>query len=229
MNSGAIAQVMCGRMLPDTQNDLGLYGSDGRFATKETIWEARLGEAQMVTASGDETQSYEYNYLANFVDELNDFGDALQHDRASRRHRPGRPPRRANHLRRHRVGQDRPHRPGPEQYHTTAESHQQIHQHGRQIMTTTKTQPRPRVPFLTAPIGNGATTTPSLAIQSKSPQLALTGPASASAASVPHEHCHTTISGSHWPGLSQFRPDDRVSMPLTSHSSAPTTRFGGFG
>ena len=81
MNSGAIAQVMCGRMLPDTQNDLGLYGSDGRFATKETIWEARLGEAQMVTASGDETQSYEYNYLANFVDELNDFRDALQHDR----------------------------------------------------------------------------------------------------------------------------------------------------
>ena len=78
---GAIAQVMCGRMLPDTQNDLALYGSDGRFATKETIWEARLGSAEVVSASVNESQSYDYNYLANFVAELNDFRDALEQGR----------------------------------------------------------------------------------------------------------------------------------------------------
>ena len=82
MSSGIIAQVMCGRMLPDTQNDLALYGSDGRFATKETIWEARLGRAELVGVSGIQGDSYEYDYLANFVDELNDFRHALQHDRA---------------------------------------------------------------------------------------------------------------------------------------------------
>ena len=81
MSSGIIAQVMCGRMLPDTQNDLALYGSDGRFATKETVWEARLGQAEVVSATKNDAASYEYDYLANFVDELNDFRDALEHGR----------------------------------------------------------------------------------------------------------------------------------------------------
>ena len=82
MSSGTIAQVMCGRMLPDTQNDLALYGSDGRFATKETIWEARLGRAEVVNATRNESESYEYDYLANFVAELEDFRQALENGRA---------------------------------------------------------------------------------------------------------------------------------------------------
>ncbi len=81
MSGGTIAQVMCGRMLPDTQNDLALYGSDGRFATKETVWEARLGRAELVTATVNDNEAYEYDYLANFVAELNDFRDALESDR----------------------------------------------------------------------------------------------------------------------------------------------------
>ena len=81
MSSGTIAQVMCGRMLPDTQNDLALYGSDGRIATKETVWEARLGRMEVVSASTNASDSWDYNYLANFVAELNDFHDALAHDR----------------------------------------------------------------------------------------------------------------------------------------------------
>ena len=82
MTGGAIAQVMCGRMLPDTQNDLALYGSDGRFATKETVWEARLGRAEVVSAVENHSKSWEYDYLANFVAELEDFHDALDSDRA---------------------------------------------------------------------------------------------------------------------------------------------------
>ena len=81
MTSGTIAQVMCGRMLPDTQNDLALYGSDGRIATKETVWEARLGRMEVVSPTVSDTTSWDYDYLANFVAELNDFRDALQHDR----------------------------------------------------------------------------------------------------------------------------------------------------
>ena len=81
MSSGIIAQVMCGRMLPDTQNDLALYGSDGRFATKETIWEARLGQAEVVSATVNDSETYDYDYLANFVAELNDFRLALESDR----------------------------------------------------------------------------------------------------------------------------------------------------
>ena len=81
MTSGVIAQVMCGRMLPDTQNDLALYGSDGRIATKETVWEARLGRMEVVSATANDTAVWEYDYLANFVAELNDFRDALENDR----------------------------------------------------------------------------------------------------------------------------------------------------
>ena len=81
MTGGTIAQVMCGRMLPDTQNDLALYGSDGRIATRETIWEARLGRAEVVSATVNQSESYEYDYLANFVAELVDFHDALENDR----------------------------------------------------------------------------------------------------------------------------------------------------
>ena len=81
MSGGTIAQVMCGRMLPDTQNDLALYGSDGRFATRETVWEARLGRAEVVSATVNDNEAYEYDYLANFVAELNDFRDALESDR----------------------------------------------------------------------------------------------------------------------------------------------------
>ena len=81
MESGIIAQVMCGRMLPDTQNDLALYGSSGRIATKETIWEARLGRMDVVSDSTNETAAWDYDYLANFVAELQDFHDALRHDR----------------------------------------------------------------------------------------------------------------------------------------------------
>ena len=82
MSGGSIAQVMCGRMLPDTQNDLALYGSDGRFATRETVWEARLGRAEIVSATENHSESYEYDYLANFVAELEDFHDALNNDRS---------------------------------------------------------------------------------------------------------------------------------------------------
>lgn len=84
MHSGVIMQVMCGRMLPDTQNDLAIYGSDGRFATKETIWEARLGRAEVVSGELNEAKSYQFDYLANFVDELEDFRDALENGRAPR-------------------------------------------------------------------------------------------------------------------------------------------------
>ncbi len=84
MGSGTIMQVRCGRMLPDTQNDLAIYGSDGRFATRETIWEARLGRAEVVSDALNKAESYEYDYLANFVDELEDFRDALESGRAPR-------------------------------------------------------------------------------------------------------------------------------------------------
>lgn len=81
-SGGAIVSVLCGRMLPDTQNDFAVYGSDGRIAGKETIWEARLGRVEVVSASVNRTENYEYDYLANFIAELEDFAAAIAQDRA---------------------------------------------------------------------------------------------------------------------------------------------------
>jgi 1,5-anhydro-D-fructose reductase (1,5-anhydro-D-mannitol-forming) len=84
MSGGTIVSVMCGRMLPDTQNDFAIYGSDGRITGKETIWEGRLGKAEVVSATVNRTENYEYDYLANFVDELEDFSEAVEQTRDPR-------------------------------------------------------------------------------------------------------------------------------------------------
>ena len=78
---GTIATVSCGRTLPDTQNDFTVYGTDGRITSRATLWEARLGRVQVVSETVNQTEVYPYNYLANFVAELEDFDQAVQHDR----------------------------------------------------------------------------------------------------------------------------------------------------
>lgn len=84
MSGGTIASVLCGRLLPDTQNDFAIYGSDGRITGNETIWEGRLGKAEVVSAAVNRTETFQYDYLANFVDELEDFSDAVERDRDPR-------------------------------------------------------------------------------------------------------------------------------------------------
>ena len=84
MSAGTIASVLCGRLLPDTQNDFAIYGSDGRITGNETIWEGRFGKAEVVSAAVNRTETFQYDYLANFVDELEDFSDAVERDRDPR-------------------------------------------------------------------------------------------------------------------------------------------------
>lgn len=84
MSGGTIASVLCGRLLPDTQNDFAIYGSDGRITGNETIWEGRFGKAEVVSAAVNRTETFQYDYLANFVDELEDFRDAVERDRDPR-------------------------------------------------------------------------------------------------------------------------------------------------
>ena len=81
LEDGTIANVSCGRMLPDTLNDFTVYGTDGRFTGTATVWEARMGAAEVVSETVNETENYEYDYLANFVAELSDFHATLKEDR----------------------------------------------------------------------------------------------------------------------------------------------------
>ena len=81
LEDGTIANISCGRLLPDTLNDFTVYGTDGRITGRATLWEARMGEVEVVSETVNHTESWEYDYLANFIAELDDFHSAIKEDR----------------------------------------------------------------------------------------------------------------------------------------------------
>jgi 1,5-anhydro-D-fructose reductase (1,5-anhydro-D-mannitol-forming) len=78
---GTIATICCGRRLPDSRNDLVLYGSLGRLIGSDALWEGRQGTFDVVSETGHTTQTYVAQPLANFIDELDDFHRAIRQDR----------------------------------------------------------------------------------------------------------------------------------------------------
>lgn len=81
LDGGSIATVCCGRRLPDSQNDVVIYGSEGRFAGRGTLWEAREGSLEVVSETVNHTAEYPRDMLANYIDELEDFHQAVQDGR----------------------------------------------------------------------------------------------------------------------------------------------------
>jgi 1,5-anhydro-D-fructose reductase (1,5-anhydro-D-mannitol-forming) len=78
---GTIATLCCGRRLPDSRNDLVLYGSLGRLIGSDALWEGRQGTFEVVSETVHTTESYPSQPLANFIDELDDFHRAIREDR----------------------------------------------------------------------------------------------------------------------------------------------------
>jgi 1,5-anhydro-D-fructose reductase (1,5-anhydro-D-mannitol-forming) len=78
---GTIATVCCGRRLPDSRNDLVIYGSLGRLIASDALWEVRQGTFDVVSDTLHQTNSYPSQPLANFIDEINDFHRAIGEDR----------------------------------------------------------------------------------------------------------------------------------------------------
>jgi 1,5-anhydro-D-fructose reductase (1,5-anhydro-D-mannitol-forming) len=78
---GTIATVCCGRRLPDSRNDLVIYGSLGRLIGSDALWEGRQGMFDVVSETVHKTETYPTQPLANFIDELDDFHRAIREDR----------------------------------------------------------------------------------------------------------------------------------------------------
>jgi 1,5-anhydro-D-fructose reductase (1,5-anhydro-D-mannitol-forming) len=78
---GTIATLCCGRRLPDSRNDLVLYGSLGRLIGSDALWEGRQGTFEVVSETVHTTDTYPPQPLANFIDELDDFHRAIREDR----------------------------------------------------------------------------------------------------------------------------------------------------
>ena len=79
--NGALATLVCGRLLPDTRNDLAIYGINGRFTSRETVWEAQKGDIEVVSDTLNRTEAYPDNYLGNFIAQTEDFQQAVAEDR----------------------------------------------------------------------------------------------------------------------------------------------------
>ena len=79
--SGTLATVCCGRLIPDSKNDLAIYGTTGRIVGRATLWEARQGRVEILSDTVNQTEIYPSNYLANFVAEIQDFQESVQEGR----------------------------------------------------------------------------------------------------------------------------------------------------
>ena len=78
---GTLATMCCSRRLPDSRNDLTVYGSLGRITTRAALWEGRQGALEVVSETVHKTEVYPLTPLANFIDELADFHHAIREDR----------------------------------------------------------------------------------------------------------------------------------------------------
>ena len=63
LESGPLATVCCGRRLPDSQNDLVIYGSDGRLAGRGTLWEAREGALEIASETLNTSTDYPHDFF----------------------------------------------------------------------------------------------------------------------------------------------------------------------
>ncbi|MCZ6875292.1 MAG: Gfo/Idh/MocA family oxidoreductase [bacterium] len=79
--AGVIATVCCGRRLPDSHHDVVIYGSEGRISGLDTLREGRQGGLQVMSQTVNKTESVTADLLANYVDELSDFHQAIIEDR----------------------------------------------------------------------------------------------------------------------------------------------------
>ena len=80
-DGGTIATVCCGRRLPDSRNDVTLYGSHGRLSGLGTLWEGRQGALEVVSETINKSATVPADHLANYVDELQDFQQAVRENR----------------------------------------------------------------------------------------------------------------------------------------------------
>jgi predicted dehydrogenase len=80
-DQGTLATMCCGRRLPDSRNDLTVYGSLGRISMRAALWEGRQGALDVTSETVHTTEVYPLQPLANFVDELTDFQHAIRDNR----------------------------------------------------------------------------------------------------------------------------------------------------
>lgn len=77
---GIIGTICAGRRMPDSENDVMIYGSHGRIALRDTLWESFGGRLEISSESVNLNESYERGLLALYRNEIEAFNRAIENN-----------------------------------------------------------------------------------------------------------------------------------------------------
>lgn len=75
--NGIIGTICAGRRMPDSENDVMIYGSHGRIALRGTLWETLSGKLEVISETENFTESYKKDPLALYKNEIEAFDRAI--------------------------------------------------------------------------------------------------------------------------------------------------------
>ena len=75
---GTIGTMCCGRRMPDSRNDVVVYGTSGRAIASDSLWEAMQGGLEVVSDTVNLTRSYDPDPLGLFRLQTQAFGSAVE-------------------------------------------------------------------------------------------------------------------------------------------------------
>lgn len=75
---GTLGTICVGRRMPDSENDVMVYGSHGRIALRDTLWEACGGRLEAASETENFTASYENDRHRLYLNEIEAFNRAIE-------------------------------------------------------------------------------------------------------------------------------------------------------
>ena len=80
-DGGTIGTMCCGMRLPEFQNDVALYGSEGKVMLSDGSWPRLQGELRVSSETVNTTVAYEPDYVYLVKRNIEDFQQAIAEDR----------------------------------------------------------------------------------------------------------------------------------------------------
>ena len=80
-DGGTIGTMICGMRLPEFQNDVALYGSEGKIMLSDSSWPRLQGELRVSSETVNTTVAYEPDFVYLVKRNIEDFQQAIAEDR----------------------------------------------------------------------------------------------------------------------------------------------------
>ena len=80
-DGGAIGTMICGMRLPDFQNDVAIYGSEGKVLLSDASWPRLQGELRVSSETANTSVAYEPDHVYLVKKNIEDFQQAISEGR----------------------------------------------------------------------------------------------------------------------------------------------------